>query len=315
MNYPKIGLSAALMVGVAASLASPVQAYLGVRSVPPASFLNYHVDTVPQLTFEVTYDRVVQARLAHHFHLSGPAMCAYVQKNLSLKRLAVPYRTRVYCLSPKGREYFVLMTLKPGTPVFALRRTGQPILRLVCGNPLVASLPPSPRQAAAPVHPHPPVSHVKAATLGGAVTPASSASPAALAPTASGASLPTVTTVSGASSEVLFTSGGSLTSGGGAPGWLAWLPVAGGLFGVLTHGGGSGSSSGGGSPSTTVTSGGGTHPLFPVHGIPTTPGGPTTPGLPIPSGAPVPVPEPGPGCVLLTGALMLGLRRTLRRRP
>ena len=53
---------------------APVRAgaFTAARSVPPASFLNYHVDTVPQLAFEVTYDHVVQARLSRHFHLPAP---------------------------------------------------------------------------------------------------------------------------------------------------------------------------------------------------------------------------------------------------
>ena len=81
------------LLAFAAGLAVAARAFLMSRSVPPASFLNYHVDTVSELTFEVTYDRVVQARLAHHFHLSGPALCAYVRDNLVLKRLpsAVPH--------------------------------------------------------------------------------------------------------------------------------------------------------------------------------------------------------------------------------
>ena len=130
----------------------------------------------PQLTFEVTYDRVVRARLAHHFHLSGPAMCAYVQDNLVLKHLTKPFRTRVYCISPRGREYYVVMTLKRGSEVFAMRRTGQPILRLVCGNPLVAALPPTPAKKAAAARP--PVSQVKPATLAKAAPPTAPVSPA-----------------------------------------------------------------------------------------------------------------------------------------
>ena len=269
-----------------ACLVSPAQAFIASRSVPPASFLHYHVDTVSELTFEVTYDQVVQARLAHHFHLSGQAMCAYVRDNLVLKRLAAPYRTRVYCISPRGREYFVVMTLKRGTPVFALRRTGQPILRLVCGNPLVAALPPSAPKAAA-ARPRPPVQRVKPTLLERAATPAA---PVASVPAAP--SLPFVTTVSGSPSEMLFTQVGS----GGSPGWLGWLPVLGGVIGVLSHGGGAH----GGTPS--VSGGPGTPPLFV-----TSHGGPPTPPV-------QPVPEPSPACVLLIGALALGAWRVVGKR-
>ena len=302
MRQSKILSFLSLLLVAAVGLAAPARALLMPRSVPPASFLNYHVDTASQLTYEVTYDRVVQARLAHHFHLSGPAMCAYVRDNLVLKRLPAPFRTRVYCLSPRGREYFVIMTLKRGSLVFALRRTGQPILRLVCGNPLVAALPPTPAKKAAAARP--PVSHVKPSLLERAAAPPAHAILAAPS-VPSAATLPTVSVISGTPSGVIFTATGSVASAG-PPVWLVWLPVAGGLVAVLPHGGGSDSPSG------------------PVPGLPTLPethptsGTPPLiippPGGPVPGGPPPPaVPEPNPACVFAIGALALGALRLARR--
>jgi hypothetical protein len=126
--------------------------------VPPASFLNYHVSTAKGLSEEVATDVVVRARLARHFGMSQGAVVSYVRENLIEGRLTAAQagRYRVACITPSGREYFILERLPAGTPVFLLARTGKPILRLACGNPLVSSLPPVP----APVKPK-----VKAAAL------------------------------------------------------------------------------------------------------------------------------------------------------
>ena len=216
--------------------------------------------------------------------------------NLVLQRLPKPFRTRVYCVSPRGREYFVIMTLKRGSEVFAMRRTGKPILRLVCGNPLVAALPPTPAKKAAAARP--PVEKVKPATLERVITPPASASPVVIAPVTSTISaLPTVSVIPGAASEVVFTGASSALSGG-LPAWLISLPIAGGLIATFPHGGGSG-----GTPS-----------------LPTLPGTHTpsnTPPIipPTPSGPPLPaVPEPSPVCVFAIGALALGAQRLVRRR-
>lgn len=114
--------------------------------VPPASFLNYHVSTARGLSEEVATDVVVRARLARHFGLSQAGMVSYVQTNLVEGRLTAAQagRYRVACVTPSGREYSIQEHLPAGTPVFLLARTGKPILRLACGNPLVSSLPPVP---------------------------------------------------------------------------------------------------------------------------------------------------------------------------
>jgi len=109
--------------------------------VPPASFINYHVDTVHQLSEQMAYDAVVRGRLARHFHLNGPQIVSYVQKNLALSYLKTAGTYRVACVTPSGHEYYVNQRLPKGTPVFALISTGQPILKRACGNPLVSSLP------------------------------------------------------------------------------------------------------------------------------------------------------------------------------
>ena len=110
-------------------------------SVPPASFLNYHAGSVRELSQEVTIDPIVRLRLARHFHLAEPAMTAYIRRNLALSHLKKAGRYQVACVRPDGTEYWVTSRLPAGTPVFASRATGQPILKLACGNPLVSALP------------------------------------------------------------------------------------------------------------------------------------------------------------------------------
>ena len=113
----------------------------GHGSVPPASFLKYHVGSVPELSQEVTLSPLVRARLARHFHVSEAAMSRYVSRNLTLSHLKKSGYYQVACVRPNGREYWVKSHLSAGTLVFASRATGQPILKLACGNPMVSSLP------------------------------------------------------------------------------------------------------------------------------------------------------------------------------
>ncbi len=119
----------------------------GQPSVPPASFLNYHVSTVQQLSQQVTLDPAVRRRLARHFHISESQMTTYIRRNLVLTKLHKAGYYHVACVKRNGEEYWVESHLPAGTPVFASRVTGSPVLKLACGNPMVSSLPPSIRMA------------------------------------------------------------------------------------------------------------------------------------------------------------------------
>ncbi len=278
--------SALIFCALTLTAAVPVGAFPAMRSVPPESFLDYHVDTVPQLTFEVAYDPAVRARLARHFHLSGSAMCAYVRDNLALQTLSKPLKTRVYCVRPDGGEFSVLMTLKAGSQVFALRRTGKPILRLVCGNPLVAALPPTLKKAIAKAP-----RLVKPRVAAAKLLQAAPQVVTKVAPSLAAVSAPTTVGLiqTEGVGDVLFTAGG----GAGAS-WLGGVPLAGGTLALLSHtGGGHGGGSTG--PDSFTPLGGGGHQSTGV--IPITP----TPNTP-----PAPVPEPNPALVLLLGSVAVG---------
>lgn len=130
--------SIAVLVGLPlAALAAP-----GPVLLPPDSFIDQHVGSMSQMDQQVTLDPIVRRRLARHFHTSGPAVVRYIQKNLVLKKTTTASRYQVYCISRTGREYTINSHLPAGTPVFVMRSTGKPILKLACGNPMVANLPP-----------------------------------------------------------------------------------------------------------------------------------------------------------------------------
>jgi len=136
----------AILSTLCLSAAAPVLAAgnAGVRaSVPPASFLNYHVSTVHELSQEITLDPAVRARLANHFHITEAQLTQYVRRNLVLTHLKKGGTYSVACVGRDGREYWIESHLPAGTAIFASRVTGHPILKLACGNPMVSSLPPS----------------------------------------------------------------------------------------------------------------------------------------------------------------------------
>lgn len=253
-------------------------------SVPPASFLNYHVASVRELSQEVALDPLVRARLAHHFHRTEPDMTAYIRENLTLTRLSRAGTYRVACVTPSGREYAITERLAAGTPVFTSTRTGRPILKLACGNPLVASLPPAP--------PRPkPVVKVKR-------------SPAVLAPTAK-TLLPEVPALTDDSLETFaFTAPTPLV--GLAPAAIGPLTQVGGVQQALI-------SKGGGIGFLPIVAAGGIAALLPKGGGSSP--APEKPIIPIAPPVPTPaVPEASPLLLLsLGGAALLGWSRRTRK--
>ena len=72
-------------------------------------------------------------------HLRPRHVVRYIQNNLVLKRITTARRYQVYCIARDGHEYLINSRLAVGTPVFVLRGTDTPILKLACGNPMVRS--------------------------------------------------------------------------------------------------------------------------------------------------------------------------------
>jgi hypothetical protein len=94
---------------------------------------------------------VVAQRYARHFKRSAWEFADYVEKNLRLTRLERAQTFNVYYAPPDDRLLVVRRTLPKGTPVFVEKRSGKPILKANCGNPLTpaASIPPP--QATLPI--------------------------------------------------------------------------------------------------------------------------------------------------------------------
>ncbi len=135
--------SASLVLAALAPVSASPLRPAGHLPVPLESFLNYHAGSVRELSQEVSVDPVVRRRLARHFHVTPAQMTTYISQNLVLRHLQKAGTYRVACVRADGSEYYVESRLPAGTPVFVSRTTGQPILKLACGNPMVSALPPT----------------------------------------------------------------------------------------------------------------------------------------------------------------------------
>ena len=210
-----------------AASATPIQ-----ELVPADSFIVRHINTVPQLYQQISLDPVVRRRLARHFHTSAPAVTRYIQDNLVLTKLKKTDHYQVYCVGRSGQEYVINSRIAAGTPVFVLRTTGQPVLKLACGNPMVASLPPVRTKVAA--H-HSLMTSPPAAppAVTAAVPPLKSSGPVivAMTDTPDVIVMPT-TKVGGFIGQLPMVHGG----GGFSLGYLAGIPI---LAAIGSHGGGS----------------------------------------------------------------------------
>ena len=214
----------------------------GHLPVPLESFLNYHASSVRELSQEVTVDPVVRRRLARHFHITPAQMTTYIRQNLVLRRLQKSGTYRVACVRADGSEYYIESRLPAGTPVFASRATGQPILKLACGNPMVSALPPT-------RFPNKPVAPPRLAALPTTLTDSSLAGVPAL--TALDGTAPDLLTASDLSAPAVVQVSPSLQllGGGGGSGLSSIFPA---LLGVGAAVGVFGNGNGGGNTGTPI---------------------------------------------------------------
>jgi hypothetical protein len=133
-------LSPLALVGMVSVFTAPATAAPHLP-VPTESFLSYHAANVRELSQEASVDPQVRARLAKHYHITQAQMTTYIHNNLVLRRLQHAGTYRVACVRRDGSEYYLAEHLPAGTPIFASRATGQPILKLACGNPMASTLP------------------------------------------------------------------------------------------------------------------------------------------------------------------------------
>ena len=122
-----------------------------IAVVPRNSYLIRPVASARELANQIRTEPVVAQRYARHFKRSAWEFADYVEKNLRLTRLERAQTFNVYYAPPDDRLLVVRRTLPKGTPVFVEKRSGKPILKANCGNPLTpaASIPPP--QATRPI--------------------------------------------------------------------------------------------------------------------------------------------------------------------
>ncbi len=142
------GIGSVFVLSLLTSVAIAVES---IAVVPRNSFLVRPVASARELANQIRTEPVVAQRYARHFRRSAWEFADYVEKHLRLTRLERAQTFNVYYAPPDGRLLVVRRTLPKGTPVFVEKRSGKPILKANCGNPLTpaASIPPP--QATRPV--------------------------------------------------------------------------------------------------------------------------------------------------------------------
>jgi len=142
------GIGSVFVLSLLTSVAIAVES---IAVVPRNSYLIRPVASARELANQIRTEPVVAQRYARHFKRSAWEFADYVEKNLRLTRLERAQTFNVYYAPPDDRLLVVRRTLPKGTPVFVEKRSGKPILKANCGNPLTpaASIPPP--QATRPV--------------------------------------------------------------------------------------------------------------------------------------------------------------------
>jgi hypothetical protein len=109
---------------------------------PPGSYLRRPVSSVNELASEIGKDKVVQRQFARHFGVPPSQLQSYIEDNVVIRRVSANTPKSVYIIRRNGQMVAQHKVLRKGTPVFALKDTGQPLLVLECGNPVLKQLPP-----------------------------------------------------------------------------------------------------------------------------------------------------------------------------
>ncbi|MCS7209544.1 MAG: hypothetical protein NZ874_08230 [Fimbriimonadales bacterium] len=108
--------------------------------VPRNSYLIRPVGSARELAAQIRTEPVVAQRYARHFRRSAWEFAEYVENNLRLTRLSRAQAFNVYYAPPNEQILVVRRILPKGTPVFVEKRTGRPVLKANCGNPLTPAV-------------------------------------------------------------------------------------------------------------------------------------------------------------------------------
>ncbi|OYT74052.1 MAG: hypothetical protein CFK48_00200 [Armatimonadetes bacterium CP1_7O] len=122
-----------------------------IAVVPRNSYLIRPVASASDLANQIRTEPIVAQRYARHFKRSAWEIAEYVEKNLRLTRLEKAQTFNVYYSPPDDRLMVVRRTLPKGTPVFVEKKTGKPVLKANCGNPLTPAVSIRTPQAQVPI--------------------------------------------------------------------------------------------------------------------------------------------------------------------
>lgn len=226
-----VAAAAFLAFGLNAPLVQAAPRY----PTPPASYLRYKVYTINQLVRQVQSDPWVRSAYARTFHIPEADVIDYMKRNVVESYIPVTKTYTVYCVSNTGRIYTIRQVFKAGTKVFALRN-GQPVIKWVCGNPLMSHLP----KVETKTVKLPPKVITKVSPSAETLIP--NQPPVMLIPSESMAMLPTAPVITSSASGIT-----TIVGPGGFPLWLPLLPLA------FAHGSSSSSTTGGSTTTSTTT--------------------------------------------------------------
>lgn len=106
----------------------------------PDSFLSYQVDSTSELVAALRSDQALRQRYARHFGIPEDKVIDFVKSALIPYKLPTDRSVTVYGVSKSGRIYATRTRLPKGTKVWATR-SGVPVLKWLCANPLTKTLP------------------------------------------------------------------------------------------------------------------------------------------------------------------------------
>jgi hypothetical protein len=106
----------------------------------PDSFLMYQVDSTSELVEALKADPALRVRYARHFGIPQSSIVDFVKNALVPYRLPADRAITVYGVTKSGRIYPVPSRMAKGTKVWATR-SGVPVLKWLCANPLTKTLP------------------------------------------------------------------------------------------------------------------------------------------------------------------------------
>ena len=106
----------------------------------PDSFLRYQVDSTSELVEALRADRQLRERYARHFGIPENHVIDFVKSALVPYRLPADRIVTSYGVTRTGLIYGVRTRMHKGDKVWA-NRSGVPILKWLCANPLTKTLP------------------------------------------------------------------------------------------------------------------------------------------------------------------------------